>query len=202
MTDPVDLAYLNGMYEGKDDPWGIGTGWYETRKRDLVLASLPRPHYGSAFEPGCSIGDLTVQLAQRCDRVLAADLNATAVATTADRVSPYPHVQVAQLLLPGDWPSGRFDLIVLSEIAYFFTVDAWAQLCDSAAASLATGATVLACHWRHDFEQRTMPSQAAHDRLAQALGGPPQISLLDPDFLLDVWSLDPRSPAQQQGLAR
>ena len=38
-----------------------------------------RERYASAFEPGCSIGVLTAQLAPRCDRLLACDVAAAAV---------------------------------------------------------------------------------------------------------------------------
>ncbi len=199
---PVDLAYLNGMYATGTDPWRIEHGWYEQRKRRLVLGCLPRQRYRYAFEPGCSGGTLTRELARRCDKLLAADLSEVAVRATRDRVLGCPGVQVAQLLLPDEWPSRRrFDLIVLSELGYFFREASWAELCAQVASTLAADATVLACHWRHDFAERTLPTTRLHGLLADALGLASQTSLADADFLIDVWTNSASSVAEREGLA-
>ena len=44
------------LYAGGDDPWQTRTSWYERRKRDVVLACLPRDRYAHAAEPGCGLG--------------------------------------------------------------------------------------------------------------------------------------------------
>ena len=74
-------TYFADMYAGAEDPWGFRSRWYEQRKRDVTLAALTRPRYRRAFEPGCSIGVLTAALADRCDEVVAADVDERAVAT-------------------------------------------------------------------------------------------------------------------------
>jgi hypothetical protein len=197
---PIDRAYLDSLYSAKPDPWGIAQGFYERRKRDLVMGCLLRERYASAFEPGCSRGELTARLAPRVDRLLAADYHADAVDGARRRVGGLPQVEIAQLLLPDQWPSGRtFDLIVLSELGYFFTPPAWRQLCILAAASLEPQGTVLACHWRHDFAERSQPTDALHHRLDSALDRPRRLHLDDDDFVIDVWSGVPGSIAQSEG---
>ncbi|MDQ2836488.1 MAG: nodulation S family protein [Actinomycetota bacterium] len=200
MSDPVDVAYLEGMYAANADPWQIGNGWYEQRKRELLLGCLPRQRYRSAFEPGCSAGILTEQLARRADRLLAADLSPVAVRATRDRVSTLPNVEVRQLLLPRDWPSGQFDLIVLSELGYFFAESSWTQLCAEVAGSLGQDGTVIACHWRHDFAERSLSTPAVHECLDASLGLPKQASLVDADFILEVWTNGGHSVATEEGL--
>ncbi|CAM5481732.1 hypothetical protein SCALM49S_06418 [Streptomyces californicus] len=64
-------------------------------------------------------GGLTVRLAERCDRVVACDRVESAVATARERTSALPHVDVRHLTVPDQWPSGGFDLIVLSELLYY-----------------------------------------------------------------------------------
>ena len=108
------------MYQAAADPWGFEDRWYEQRKYTVSLALLPAVRYRSAFEPGCSIGVLTRMLARRCDAVLSCDVAAAAVRTAARRTGDLPHVQVEQREIPGGWPAGRFDLIVFSEILYYF----------------------------------------------------------------------------------
>ena len=56
-------TYFHELYEGDADPWEFATSGYEQRKYSLTTASLPRAHYTSVFEPGCSIGVLTERLA-------------------------------------------------------------------------------------------------------------------------------------------
>jgi hypothetical protein len=38
----LDAQYFADLYADSDDPWAFRTRWYERRKRDLALASLPR----------------------------------------------------------------------------------------------------------------------------------------------------------------
>jgi Methyltransferase domain len=92
------------------------------------------------------VGEVTARLAERCDVVVAADFHADAVTAARRRTAHAPNVEVQQLLLPRQWPHReRFDLVVLSEIGYFLTPSAWAQLCDRVSGSVGADATVLAC---------------------------------------------------------
>ena len=75
------------MYEYADDPWGFADRWYEERKRAITLASLPDRRYQTAFEPGCSIGMLTADLAQRSDFILAGEVADSALQQATDRLS-------------------------------------------------------------------------------------------------------------------
>ena len=202
MTEPADLDYLNSLYARDSDPWHLRGSWYERRKLQLMLACLPRERYAAAFEPGCSVGEVTARLAERCDLVLAADFHADAVTAARKRTAGAANVEVRQLLLPQQWPSGtRFDLIVLSEIGYFFRAAAWAELCARAADSLADSATVVACHWRRDFAERTLPTAELHSQLGKVLGLPQHTSVTDADFVIDVWTTSPGSVAETAGLA-
>jgi hypothetical protein len=87
-------GYFERMYAGNEDPWDFAGRWYERRKRDITLASLPERRYRNAFEPGCAIGLLTERLAARCDRVLAADTVDSAVRTARDRCAALANVTV------------------------------------------------------------------------------------------------------------
>ncbi len=55
--------YFEDLYEQDRDPWGFHTRWYEMRKRQVTLASLPGAYYETVFEPGCATGLLTEELA-------------------------------------------------------------------------------------------------------------------------------------------
>src|ERR1700756_3325667 len=108
----LDPGYFRDQYAASPDPYGLAERWYEARKYALSLALLPRERYGTAFEPGCSIGVLTAKLAARCDSLLSCDAVADAVASARSRTAALPGVRVDQRVIPGDWPPGEFDLIV------------------------------------------------------------------------------------------
>lgn len=181
------------------DPWGFESLWYEARKRDVVLAALPEARYGSGFEAGCATGMLTERLAARCDHLLAVDLVPRAVTCTRERVARHAHVEVATANLPTDWPTERrFDLVVLSEIGYFFAPDAWHETAQRAADALTDAGVILACHWLRPFAERTQSTRHLHAAIARQPGLHRHVRHLEPDFLLEVWSRNARPLRQRE----
>ncbi len=75
----VDTA-LDDLHRREPEPWHVDDRWFEQRKRDLLLALLPRRRYRRAWEAGCSTGALAVRLADRVDRVVGTDSSPTAAA--------------------------------------------------------------------------------------------------------------------------
>jgi len=200
MSSPV--VYFNELYKSSDDPWHLREGWYERRKRSLTLALLPRPRYHNAFEPGCANGELTAELATRCDALLAADLHETAVRVARERVAGMQQVRVEQRTVPHEWPTeaGPFDLIVISEFAYYLDAADLETLAAQIAASLTPDGTLLACHWRRPFAEALESADAAH-ALFDARCSLSRLAHHDEaDLLIDVWSRDARSVAQREGL--
>lgn len=190
--------HFDAMCAAKDDPWSYKTRWYEARKRDLTLACLPSARYASGYEPGCANGELSAALAQRCDRLVISDGSTEAVTAARERTRQLAHVEVRQAWLPGQWPVERFDLIVISEWAYYLGADDIDTLALKIEASMETGGTLLACHWRRPIAGCVLDGDAVNRRLGNQLGWPRLLSLHDIDFRLDVWSSDPRSVAQRE----
>ena len=96
----VDDRYFDGLFAGNDDPWAFRQRWYEQRKRAMTLAALPRPHYRAIFEPGCANGELSAELASRCDRLLCCDTAAAAVSLARTPLGLFDHAEVRQSRLP------------------------------------------------------------------------------------------------------
>lgn len=194
-------AYFDQMYGASDDPYGLRTRWYEERKRNLLLAALPARRHANAFEPGCGVGELTFALAARCDRLLASDLSAHAVAVARQRCAALGHVRVERQDLPAEWPdaAGPFDLIVLSEVGYFLEASAMQALAARCDRSLGAGGTLVACDWRPDFAERALPTDQVHAAI-DALGLARIVRHEEDDILLQVWSRDARSVAQREGI--
>jgi predicted TPR repeat methyltransferase len=179
-------AYFESMYATSDDPWQFATSPYEQRKYAITIASLPRLRYASAFEPGCSIGVLSEMLAARCDRLLAADLVGHALESARERLRGYRHVRVEERAIPDQWPNESFDLIVLSEVAYYFDEAALREVLDAVARSSAQGAHLVAVHWRGETDYPLTGDQA-HALIAHTPGLRSVVHHEEQQFLLDVW---------------
>lgn len=195
------LSYFDALYAGSADPWSMDRRWYEQRKRDLLLASLPRQRFGRAFEPGCGAGHLTEALAPRCERLLATDFSTDAVRLAQRRLQAAPHVEIDCLHTPRQWPAGRFDLVILSEFAFYLDDADLALLQQRSVEALAGDGVLLACHWRRPFAERTQDSEAIHAWFDHAPGLARLAHHEEADFLLDVWGRQPLSVAQREGFA-
>jgi SAM-dependent methyltransferase len=187
----LEPAYFDQMYAASDDPWGFTVRWYEKRKYALTLAMLPQERYDDAFEPGCSIGVMTGQLAQRCTRLLACDVAGAAVKAAAARTAGQRGVRVKQCTLPSDWPDGDFDLIVFSEFLYYFGGADLQHVLDLAGAALRPGGTLIAVHWRHPVPEYPRTGDNVHEVLA----GQNWLSRLaehsEPDFIAEAYLKGP-----------
>ena len=200
--EPLGRAYFDDLYDRHDDPWGFTTRWYERRKRAVTLAALPDERYGSALEVGCSIGVLTEQLAARCDAVTAVDLSDAAVTRARQRLADEPHVSVAVADVASAFPAGTFDLVVVSEIGYYFEPAVLRRVLADTADAVAPGGTVVLCHWRHTVDDYEMSGDDVHDIATQTLGRSMTrlVRHEEEDFVLDVYSPDRRSVAARTGL--
>ncbi len=196
MTTPA--RYFERIHRS-DDPFGYRTRWYEQRKRMLLLGVLPQQRFDTAWEIGCSNGELTSALADRCNQLLATDVSLAAVALARARTSALAHVHVRKASHPEAWAAGEFDLIVLSEVGYYFDAKDMRTVAVRIAASRTSQGVVVACHWLHPFAEACSSAISVHDTLAGVLGAP-QMKYEDADFRLEVWDAAPCSVAQREGL--
>ncbi len=199
--ESVDQAYFDDMYARHDDPWGFDSRWYEERKRAVLLAALPWRRYRSTFEAGCATGALTAELAARSDRVLAVDLAPAALERARRRLGAGAHVELRRATLPGDWPDGEFDLVVLSEVAYYWGGADLDRGLTAAVASLSSDGHLVACHWRHPVTEYPWSGDDVHDALATRADLVRLVRHVEEDFLLDVYARPgARSVATEAGL--
>ena len=179
---------------------GYGGRWYEQRKRALLAAILPKQRYARAFEPGCGNGLFTEMLAARCDAVIASDLSERAVLAAQTRLQAQTHVNISQGSLPADIPVGKFDLIVIGELGYYFEASAWMRVAHRLRASLAQNGTLMACHWKAPFDARRVDTTFVHDALRMTGDLHTQCLHDEPDFVVEVWTCGGQSLATQEGL--
>ena len=147
MSDSLSTEYFDKLYQQNEDPWDFETSAYERDKYAATLAALPNDRYQNAFEVGCSIGVLTQQLAARCEQLLAVDSSGFPLQQSRQRLQDQPHVQLAQMQVPNTFPDDTFDLILVSEVAYYWSWDDLKKAQQHILRALRPGGHLLLVHW-------------------------------------------------------
>ncbi len=70
----TSAEFFETKYRDSPDPWDFAGSAYERYRYETIIAALDTRQYGNAFEPGCSVGELTYRLAGRCHHVEAMDI--------------------------------------------------------------------------------------------------------------------------------
>jgi SAM-dependent methyltransferase len=157
----VTPEHFDRLYASDPDPWKFATSDYERDKYAATLAALPRPRYARAFEVGCSIGVLTRQLAARCDAIIAVDVAEAALQSAVARCRDLPGVQFARMVVPHDWPEGKFDLILFSEVLYYLTAADRLTAARLSLQNLLPGGTIVLVNWHGPTDGDCLGDDAA-----------------------------------------
>jgi len=188
---PTSDQYFDETWSTGDDPWDHAGRWYERRKYELTVAALPNPRYERSFEPGCGTGVLTRLLALRSSAHVAMERHPRGAQATVARCADLPHVDVRVGAIPGAWPDGSFDLIVLSEVLYYLDEATIARTLDRCCRSLRPGGHVVAVHYRPNVDAHTWNGDEVHRQIRSTPGWGFGTHILDPDFVLDVLTPTP-----------
>ena len=155
--------YFRRVYERNADPWDFETSSYEAGKYEATLESLPCERYQRGLEVGCSIGVLTEQLATRCDALLGLDVSDRALGQARERLAGLSGVEVRKMHFPAQVPEGIFDLVVISEVAYYWHMRDLERAADRIAPMQKTGAHLVLVHWTPQVRDYPLTGDAVHD---------------------------------------
>ena len=170
-SDSLGRTYFEDMYAGDPDPWRFRTSGYERRKYSATLRALGGRRFDRGVEIGCSIGELTAQLARSCRSMLGVDISERAVEAARARTARLPHVSIERMTLPGEAPRGEFDLIVLSEVLYYFGAEDLRRVADWVLEARPVGGMVLLVHWLGGTPDYPMGGDEAVSRFLAAVDG-------------------------------
>jgi 2-polyprenyl-3-methyl-5-hydroxy-6-metoxy-1,4-benzoquinol methylase len=103
------------------DPWNLDDSELDQRRYGRQLALLEDRRYDRALEIGCASGSFTRLLAPLCTEILAIDVSEHAIerAEAAGDVSPGVEFRVANVMDLDLKREGTWDLVVLTETAYY-----------------------------------------------------------------------------------
>jgi cyclopropane fatty-acyl-phospholipid synthase-like methyltransferase len=183
----VSAESFERRYCAAEDPWSYRSSHYERGKYRCTLNSLKRKSYARIFEPGCSIGELTAGLAQRCERLLATDISPSAVRQARRRCQIFPHVQIECEDLRETQPRFAFDLIVLSEIGYYFDRDMLLRVSRRLSDCLMPGGELIAVHWLGTSPDHLLHADNVHALLLGVLSLDHVQAAVHPGFRVDSW---------------
>jgi cyclopropane fatty-acyl-phospholipid synthase-like methyltransferase len=184
---PWSAAAFEARYRGQRDPWHFATSDYEQERYRTTLRSLQRQRYGACFEPGCSVGELTAQLAARCSSVFATDVAPTAVAAARRRCAGMTNVEIACAPLSPQLRLHGFDLIVFSEIGYYFSARALARIARQVRRWLAAQGEFIAVHWLGHSADHRLHADEVHRILTEHLALQWAHGEVHPGYRIDSW---------------
>ena len=164
-------SFFDRIYAEADDPWSFATSDYEREKYAITLSELPRARYRRGLEIGCSIGVLTAQLAARCDALLSIDVAERALSQARARCAQHPHVRFERLQVPRSFPDESFDLVVVSEVGYYWSHDDLRRSRDLIVDHLDPGGHLLLVHFTVDVEEYPISGDEVHEAFFARAGG-------------------------------
>lgn len=179
--------FFEQKYQANPDPWNFASSDYERARYDATIAALSGRRYNKAFEPGCSVGELTWRLAQHCDHVDAMDFSPTAIDQARKRCNELANVELSVGCLPQQMPHGEFDLIALSEIGYYFDEASLENLGTLLVGRIPVGGTLLAAHWLGTSRDHVLSGDRVHEILNSLDGLRLEVSERHERFRLDRW---------------
>ena len=181
----IGRLYYEYLHLRYGDPYGLRDDPYVEETYDRQLAVLGERRFSAGLEVGCSVGTLTERLSRGCDSLIATDISLFAVLRARRRLAGTPGVRVERRRLPAQIPSGPFDLIVCSEVLYYWTREELLGGARRLEAALAPGGTLLALHWRAEDPHRPLQGDEVHDLLGSSLGLERAVASTERDYRLD-----------------
>jgi predicted TPR repeat methyltransferase len=185
--DTTSQAFFESMYRAKSDPWNFASNRYELNRYEAILRALQQRSYRHAFEPGCSIGMLTEQLASICGRIDAIDISPTAVLQAQKRCQSFANVHIGFGALPHHIPAGIFDLVIFSEIGYYFGDSLLKDLMNRILGRMSIGGTLLAAHWLGTSPDHLLTGDRVHEIIHQTDGLAHKMAERHNGFRIDRW---------------
>ena len=163
--------YFIDVYRNNEDPWNFETSDYEKAKYTATINALPKTLYANAFEVGCSIGVLTERLASRCRQLLAVDAADAPLLKARKRLQNLPNVTLEKMMVPEQFPTGMFDLILVSEVGYYLSEADLHTFSVQIISHLQEAGHLLLVHWTPEVPDYPLTGDKVHEEFMTWSGG-------------------------------
>lgn len=188
----LDSAYFKGVYDANDDPWNFETSRYEAEKYAVTIASLPQKKYKKTLEIGCSIGVLTALLAQKTEHLLATDVSEKALEKAKERCKDLENVEFRLVSFPREMPNDRYDLIMISEVAYYLSPEDWENAITKLYDLMLPNGNIMLVHWLPEVHDYPQTGDEVHETFEKMMKDKlvKTFSRREENYRLDVWTKD------------
>jgi SAM-dependent methyltransferase len=186
-SQSLDADYFEALYQVAEDPWEFATSAYEAEIYCDTIAALGEERAQVALEMGCSIGVLTQALAPLCDRLVSTELSPTGLERARRRCADLTNVRFQLARNVTDGLEEPLDLIVLSEVVYYWDDHDAALVGAGINRWLNPGGRVLLVHWLGETDY----PKTADDAVATLFGLTRSLSIERQSrreaYRLDLW---------------
>jgi protein-L-isoaspartate O-methyltransferase len=166
---PVYSAgWLKKFYKKSADPYHFDNNPYEAEKYAHTMRLLNGRIYEKALEIGGAEGIFTQMLAPICTSLLAVEVAEAAVERANERLRDNTNVTFIQATLPHQMPNGQFDLIIASDVLYYFPKDVVLDLLTRFEEGLKPDGILFTLHYLGNFDQ-AMVGRELHDLMKRHL---------------------------------
>lgn len=194
-------AVFDQLHAEQDDPWSLTTSEYEQQKRQALLG-IVGSGYRRTLEVGCSIGTLTMELAQRSEHVVALDASSAAIETARRRYWHQPNIDFHCLTVPFEWPEGQYDLVVLSEVGYFMAPEQLQKTLQRIHDSTDTTFVLALCHVLGEITGWPADAASVHQQCHDFWPEAKVVATADTqDYALEVLRIHKTTSARSPGAA-
>lgn len=196
----LEPHFFEELYSRERDPWSFETSPYEAEKYRITIEAVASSPALRCLEVGCSIGVLTRRLAAVAEDLLATDVSATALRAAKQRCADLTNVRFRCVSTPDQNFHGGFDLIVLSEVVYYWDDHDLDLVAAGIIRALDRGGRLLLVHYLGETDYPKSGDDAV-EALAARLA--PRFStalaLRSDKFRLDLWRrlADADAPAER-----
>ncbi|RUS97541.1 hypothetical protein DSM106972_082780 [Dulcicalothrix desertica PCC 7102] len=156
-------SYFETLYTTNPDPWQFETSEYEAKKYTNTINALAKPRYQSALEIGGSIGILTEKLAPYCDSLLSVEVSKIAQKQARTRCKKLSQVRFELMRIPEQFPQETFDLVLISEVGYYWCRKDLQKSQTLILKNLAKGGHLLLVHWTEYARDYPLNGNEVHD---------------------------------------
>ncbi|WP_447768254.1 class I SAM-dependent DNA methyltransferase [Sphingobacterium faecium] len=184
------MDYFKDIYDRSEDPWNFETSAYEAAKYAATIAALPNKQEERVLEVGCSIGVLTRLLAQRCTHLLAIDVSQKALDIATRRCEHVRNVTFKKASFPKELTADQFNLIMVSEVAYYLSAADWKAAIGALYERLVSGGHIVLVHWLPEVPDYPQTGDEVHDRFEQLMQDKMKsvFSNRAENYRIDVWA--------------
>ena len=181
--------YFKKVYEAKHDPWNFATSAYEKKKYAATIKALPKKNYNNALEIGCSIGVLTKLLSKKCTQLLATDISDKALEQARERCKNMDHITFQKLNFPTELPNEKFDLIMVSEVAYYLSTDDWKTAIHKIYGMLLPKGQIALIHWLPEVHDYPQTGDEVHDIFSDLMNSKMKniFNSREEKYRIDIW---------------